>query len=479
MRHLAVLLGLCALCWITGCPGDDDTGDDDASDDDVGDDDADDDDAGDDDAGDDDAGDDDSGIPPGDDAPFVPEPPGDPATHWVSPAGDDGNPGTEQEPWRQIHHAALMAEPGDVIEILDGDYESPIIIGDKAGTAGSPIIFRATDGGAMVDGGGTSDGGWDQRDGIYVHDSSHVLIHGVQVHGAFRAGARVSLSDHVTIQGGVFGDNGTWGIFTDFAHDLSLLGNECFGSGDEHGIYHSNSGDRALIVGNHCHDNHASGIQINADPSAGDDGISSDCAVERNLIVGNGEGGGAAINLASVRDSVVRNNVIFGNEATGIAMWDDGQGTQWGCQDNLIEHNTVVHFSGEGRFALSFKNGSTGNTIRDNVLVGGRRGALEWSADSLPGLAADYNLYSSQDGWTLLEEEDVQGYTLAEWQAASGGDAHSTDAAPQFSDAGAGDYALATGSPGLDEGVDSGVAICYDGSARPQGAGYDMGAYDD
>ncbi len=33
--------------------------------------------------------------------------------------------------------------------------------------------------------------------------------------------------------------------------------------------------------------------------------------------------------------------------------------------------------------------------------------------------------------------------------------------------------------PPGDPGMDSGVDECYDGSERPKGAGYDMGAYDD
>ena len=230
-------------------------------------------------------------LPAGAHAPFVPAAPTGAATRWVAPNGDDGNDGSRERPWRQVSHAALQAGPGDVIEILDGTYESPIIIGDKNGTAAAPIVFRAAGDGALIDGSGTSEASWDTRDAIYIYESSHVVIHGLRESGAHRAGLRVSLSDHVTVQGCVFGDNGTWGIFTDVSDDLRLLGNECFGSREEHGIYHSNGGDRAIIVGNYCHDNHSSGIQINADPSfteEGADGISTACVIERNRLARNG-----------------------------------------------------------------------------------------------------------------------------------------------------------------------------------------------
>ncbi len=418
-------------------------------------------------------------LPSGSNAPFIPEAPAGTATHWVSPLGNNNNPGTQALPWRQISYAAQAAQAGYIIEILDGTYNSPIIIGEKNGTEQNPIIFRAADGNVQVDGSGTSNSGWDQRDAIYIYDSSYIVIHGLKVYDAYRSGSRVSSSTHITIQGCVFGNNGTWGIFTDFSHDLKFLGNECFGSKNEHGIYHSNSGDRTIISGNYCHDNRDSGIQINADPSQGDDGISSECVIERNLIIRNGIGGGSAINLASVRNSTIRNNLLYGNRASGIAMWDDGQGIQWGCKNNLIEHNTIVHFSGQGRFALLFWNGSTGNTIRNNILIGGQRGAITFTADSLNGIHSNNNLMYIQDGGTLIEEENSgDSFSLSSWQALTQNDNQSINLLPTFINAAQGDYALALQSPGLDQGLNSGLANTYTGSSRPQGNGYDIGAMD-
>jgi len=421
-------------------------------------------------------------VPPvveGGDAPFVPAPPAAPATRWVSPDGNDDGPGTKEQPWRQLSHAAEMVQPGDVVEILDGTYQAPIILAGKQGGNEQPIVFRATGGAALVDGAGADGSAWDKRDAIYIYESSHIIIHGLRVTGAHRAGLRVSLAQFITIQGCIFGDNGTWGIFTDFADDLSLLGNECFGSKAEHGIYHSNSGDRAVIAGNYCHHNHACGIQLNADPSNGGDGIHSDCVVVRNLLVSNNQSGGAAINLASVRDSVIRNNLAYGNLATGIGMWDDGQGQQWGCRDNLVEHNTIVFQPGEGRFGITIWNGSTGNQVRNNLFVSGARGGISFTEDSLEGLESDYNLYFSRDGWHLFEEEHSQKqYDVDQFNQLTGGDGHSLTEEPQFVDAPGGDYRLQPGSPGHDGGVDSGVTQCYDGTPRPKGAGYDMGALD-
>lgn len=426
------------------------------------------------------------GVPPvsvddpaGFTAPFAPPAPTAAATRWVSPAGSDSNPGTQAAPWRQIAYAATRVHPGDVVEIADGTYSSPIEI-TIGGTAAQPIVFRASGSGAIVSGAGTNA---TDRDAVFVTFADHVLIHGLRIQNAYRSGVRVDQSDHVTIQACVCSNNGRWGIFTDFSDDLALLGNECHGSQLEHGIYHSNSGDRARIRGNWCHDNFSSGIQINADPSQGDDGISSECVVERNLLLRNGlgtgsGGGGAAINLASVRNSVIRNNVLIANRATGIALWDDGQGAQWGSRGNVIVHNTVRHDAGQGRFALLLWNGSVDNVVRDNLLVGGARGAISFTSDSLAGLDCDWNVLFSQGGWPIVQNDVTgQGYTLAQWRAL-GHDAHSSAASPVFANAAGGDWSLASGSVGRDTGVDAGVERDYQGSLRPRGAGFDMGAYE-
>jgi hypothetical protein len=99
--------------------------------------------------------------------------------------------------------------------------------------------------------------------------------------------------------------------------------------------------------------------------------------------------GRAAVNLASVRNSLFRNNLLYDNLAGGIAGWDDGNGDAWGTQDNTFVHNTVVFESGAGRTALNLQNGSTGNTVRNNILAGGRSVAIRFDASSLAGLTSD------------------------------------------------------------------------------------------
>jgi hypothetical protein len=66
----------------------------------------------------------------------------------------------------------------------------------------------------------------------------------------------------------------------------------------------SYSSDNPYIRWNRAHHNRACGTQINADPFLAGDGIISGAVVSRNIVYENGVGGGAAINLTSVRSSL-------------------------------------------------------------------------------------------------------------------------------------------------------------------------------
>jgi hypothetical protein len=43
-------------------------------------------------------------------------------------------------------------------------------------------------------------------------------------------------------------------------------------------------------------------------------------AISGYVIYGNGEKGGSAINCDGVQDSLIRNNLLYGNHASGISL---------------------------------------------------------------------------------------------------------------------------------------------------------------
>jgi hypothetical protein len=74
------------------------------------------------------------------------------ATYYVSPSGNDGNPGTAAAPWRTLTKAANTLTAGTTAIVKPGTYYESITPA-RSGTAGSLITFKAeTAGTAILDG---------------------------------------------------------------------------------------------------------------------------------------------------------------------------------------------------------------------------------------------------------------------------------------------------------------------------------------
>jgi parallel beta-helix repeat protein len=393
------------------------------------------------------------------------------AVYYVSPAGSDSAAGTQAAPFRQIRRAVQVAAAGDTILVADGDYLG-FDMWPKHGQAGAPITIRALGTAARV--WPTSDRP-DNRDTILVMHSSWIVIDGLRSFQANRAAVRVSQSQRITIRNGVFGNNGVWGIFTDFSDDLLIERNECYGSVKEHGIYVSNSGDRPVVRDNYVHDNHASGIQLNADATVGGDGIITGALVENNVIHGNGLGGGAAINLDGIQDSVIRNNLIFNNLATGIANYRiNGAAGPKGMQ---ILHNTIDQ-PADGRWALMFSSTTGHNLARNNILI--HRGS--WRGGILFGGWVD--VANTDSRFNILDrvtpDNGGSSIPLSQWQG-QGYEAGSFSATPAslWVNPTGGDYHLLSTAPAVDRGESlASVTRDLEGNVRPSGAAWDIGCYE-
>jgi hypothetical protein len=410
------------------------------------------------------------------------------AEYYVAMDGSDLGSGSQSRPWRTLQHAADMVGAGDVVTVLPGHYQGFTLF--TSGTPTSPITFRAVDAAhgpnpaVVIDQNNSFTG----KDLVNLEGASHVAIEGFTVLGSgdpatSRACIRTvgfpgNSAKFVAIRRNRCDGGGRWGVFTGFVDDLLIEDNETSNSAAEHGIYASNSGDRPVIRRNVIHGNHSNGIHVNGDASLGGDGVISNALIERNEIYDNGDGdptfgapGGSGINCDGMRDSIIRNNLLYANHKSGISLYRIDGGLP--SANNLVVHNTV-HMASDARWALNIQNGSVGNVIRNNILLNDHptRGAIDIASNCLAGFSSDWNVV--KDRFAI----DGNFYSLAGWKTKTGQDSHSAISTPAatFAAGTAGAYDLHPDSPALDSGsMTFGVPEDLRGKPRPVGSGFDRG----
>jgi len=368
-------------------------------------------------------------------------------TFFLATDGDDSATCRAGVEFRTLKRAVACLAPGDTLIIREGVFEGGVEI-TISGTEQAPVLIQGESLDAVISGSG------DKVDAIRIQSSSHVTLDRLTVQQAKRAGAGVRHSNHVRITNCRFANNGKWGIFTSFADDIHFENNECCGSISEHGIYHSNSGDRFVIRNNLVHDNHGNGIHLNGDPEIpGGDGILDQGVVEGNIIYGNGTGGGAGINMTHVHDILVRNNLIFKNYAGGITVYQDTGTFEQGSKRVLIMGNTVYYEPGKGRSGVNVQTTSEKVVVAGNIFFsGGRRGAIEVNSDHLSTVVIDYNILWGVGIDSLIERKDKL-LSLKAWRELSRNDIHSKYSDPLFTDIASNDFAPVQASGAIDCGA--------------------------
>ncbi len=178
--------------------------------------------------------------------------------------------------------------------------------------------------------------------------------------------------------------------------------------------------------------------------------------LERSIFLGNraNDGGGlyAQGSYLTDRSRVVNNlfarNTVT-NAGTAIAVNSSGSAT--------LLHNTIGDTALNAKPAIHVAHGTVGitNTIVTNHAVGINR--------VLGNVYEDYNVFHANT-------QDLAG-TIG-----SGG--HSQQGDPRFADPAVDNYRIRASSIALDAAIDAGVTNDLDGNMRPQGAGFDVGAYE-
>jgi parallel beta-helix repeat protein len=444
---------------------------------------------------------------------------------FVSPAGDNSNPGSETKPWRSIQFAVDHTQPGKKILLMPGTYNEGVHI-LKAGNANNPITLTSTkDGGVIIDGGpepainGEADY-WiikglqltSKADRTIKVASSYWKIQKNKVTGAVYFWGNNNLleendidgSQHLGNENGVMDDGPSshHNIFRgNKVHDFKLRGfwsqwlthddifesNEIFNITDEAGMgidldAASNVGYRHTIRGNIIHDCAQTGIELEN---------SYEALVENNIIYNTGLEGIQVINykgcIAAGENNqygqadgncegddlgtVVRQNLIFNGGRVGGVVSYHSSGVKM--------YNNTIYGSGAGLYILGDASLAGKWDVQGNILAGNTR--VQISVDDPKSLSVDkYNLVYQPDSGNAYEIRGSASkfFTLADWQQQFGLGQDSIQANPMFLNPSLNDFRLAANSPAIDKGVNLQITSDLEKRPRPSGPNFDMGAYE-
>jgi hypothetical protein len=383
----------------------------------------------------------------------IPSPAAGGKTFVVSPTGNDSADG-ETAPWRTLQHACNSVRAGDVVVVRPGRYVGMSCA--PLGTEDRPIVFHAETG-AIIDTRNVF-----TEDGINLEGGAYVTIEGFEVIGTDRAGIRSVTNHHITIRNNKSDGNYMWGIFSSYSDYIRIENNETSRSLVEHGIYVSHSTMRPVIRYNISWGNKTNGIHLNSGHSPE---LVDGALVENNVIYGNGENGGSAINCDGIQNAVIRNNLAYGNHWSGLSLYHYTSDVD--ATNNLVVNNTIV---AGGYYGMNLKD--PGNTFYNNIFD-----SVSMRPEARVGYHADYNIITSQyislDGGNLT-------VPLAQWQSTTGQDQHSRNLAASllFLDVAARNFRLLVPGPAAGAGtIFQTPPVNVEGSPRRTDGLVDIGAY--
>jgi parallel beta-helix repeat protein len=406
-------------------------------------------------------------------------------TYYVSPTGSDNNAGSAQSPWATLQHAVDTIAPGDTILVNSGTY-----VGCRIGMPGNPSAVKtleAAPGAAVL----VNAPGPDNKHNSIIEVENFALtmsdwvIAGFEVANSPNYGIDVRVTDRITVENNHVHNSALTGIFTAFSNYVVIQNNET-DHNNEHGIYQSNSSVYPAIRGNNSHDNASAGIHMNGDdteapPNGKKTGLVQYATVEDNIIWNNGTAGGSGINCDGVDDSLIANNLLYNNHASGISLYAiDGA---HGSSNNMVYNNTIL-MAPNSRFVINIPNDGggkkppVGNIVKNNILYtpDSNHGSILVAKAGVEGFESDYNVVVN----VFSINNDNSTISLKKWQS-HGYDLHSIIATPEqlFINPAANNYQLKPGSPAIDAGTTlSAVPVDIVGVTRPQGSAYDIGCYE-
>ncbi|MEK7389791.1 MAG: choice-of-anchor Q domain-containing protein [Elusimicrobiota bacterium] len=393
------------------------------------------------------------------------------ATYYVDRAiGSDSNTGLGQTagaggPLYSLKAAlAKPLAPGDVVYLKNGTYTEYPLTMSKSGAIGNPITIRNFPGHTPIINTGpfvrATAAASDYNRRLYIYSGSlanpmhDVTIQGLEITNG-HDGIKNESGDRLVFRNNYIHDTYGQGMLLNGCNDCVVDGNRfvrigihfleqgCggFNCNQVHGIY--NVGQRWLIINNIFEETaagwglHAAGYNNTTDLNPGypADHMGWTGRVANNTFTYSKHRGGMIVYRGLNIGSIIENNIFYENAQ--------------------LESNNSC-----GGQAVSFLNAGGGHIIRNNLIYAtapGRTGAFGETSGSTCGI----NLGHYTESGNII---NVSNPKFVNAPAA-------VPASP--------DYHLMSGSPAIDKGLPlSFVTTDIDGVLRPQGSGYDIGAFE-
>ncbi len=416
---------------------------------------------------------------------------------YVSPAGNDADPGSEAQPWRTIQKAADSLVAGQTVYIMTGTYAERVMPQNE-GTADHLITYAAQPGATVtIDGSGVTlpddlvglfeigfksyirvtglriinaqpntDNG-----GILVRGSSYIWIENNSTDHTASSGIGVWDSDHVTIDGNTIehaGEAGGQECISVAGTDTFEVRNNTVRDGSKEGICSKDGSSNGTVYDNTVERVHGVGIYVDAW-----DKHTFNIDIFRNVAHDvEGDGFTVACERGGLLENVrIFNNVSYHNQSLGISVSINGDVNTHPMNGIQIVNNTV-HNNGwptwGGGIAVD-NPGAENVVVRNNICSQSLFFQLVVGAGvPASAVAVDHNLIDGFRGG----EGEIRGDDPVE------GD-------PAFVGAAVADFHLQGTSPAIDRGSDTQApSTDMDGQARPQDgdddgtAAWDIGAFE-
>ncbi len=276
----------------------------------------------------------------------------------------------------------------------------------------------------------------DGRNGNRFH---HFRIKNCTVYDCGGAGISFIQSDYITVENNII-CNCSW--YTVWASSgISLYQN--WNSDNETGV-------KNIVSENICYGNrqYVPGPSFNCGFSDGN-----------GIIIDDSENSQGGSTLGSYKGrTLIENNICYKNGGSGIHTFKSKH-------VDIINNTAYLNAqSAEINDGQIFPNASDDIRIFNNILVAPANKKINSNYNNGKSIVYDYNLHSGGNATALTGSHVVKGD-------------------PGFVDAANYDFHLLAGSPAIDKGIDSlsgsvAPVIDFDGISRPQGTGFDIGAFE-